>query len=132
MFLTIQVETLKEQGAAQALALQAAEAAAAQLVASQAEVETLREQSTLQLPTAETAAQELLAAQAEVRLQYCLRSNHMRNMQVVLVDSLEKCVSWPELFGRLFRRSVHVLAASLPFRLRSLRSKVRLKPRLFR
>jgi hypothetical protein len=65
--LTFQVEKLREQGATQAQALQAAEAAAAQLVASQAEVESLREQSNSQLQAAETAEKELLAAQAEVR-----------------------------------------------------------------
>lgn len=63
----LQVTTLRAQAALQARALQVAEAKAAQLVASKAEVESLRQQSAAQLQAAESAAQELRAAQAEVR-----------------------------------------------------------------
>jgi len=90
---TLQVEKLREQGATQAQALQAAEAAAAQLVASQAEVESLREQSNSQLQAAETAEQELLAAQAEVRIVGLFR-----------VQSQEKHASSLELFGWFLQR----------------------------
>jgi len=91
--LTFQVEKLREQGATQAQALQAAEAAAAQLVASQAEVESLREQSNSQLQAAESAEQELLAAQAEVR-----------NVGLFRVRSQEKHASSPELFEWFVQR----------------------------
>ena len=99
---TLQVEKLREQGATQAQALQAAEAAAAQLVASQAEVETLREQSNSQLQAVETAEQELLAAQAEVSISGLFR-----------VQSHEKYASCPELFGWFLQRLADYFAASL-------------------
>jgi carbamoylphosphate synthase small subunit len=81
---TLQVEKLREQGATQAQALQAAEAAAAQLVASQAEVETLREQSNSQLQAVETAEQELLAAQAEVSISGLFRVHSHENYAILL------------------------------------------------
>ena len=62
-------------------------------MASQAEVESLREQSNSQLQAAETAAQELLAAQAEVRIVGLFR-----------VQSQEKHASSPELFGWFVQR----------------------------
>ena len=65
-------------------------------MASQAEVESLREQSNLQLQAlqaAETAEQELLAAQAEVRIVGLFR-----------VQSQEKHASSLELFGWFLQR----------------------------
>lgn len=61
-----QVAALKEQGAAQAQALEVAEASAAQLLASQAEVDSLRAENDTQLQAAESAVSELRKAQAEV------------------------------------------------------------------
>ena len=100
-FLAAQVEKLQKQGAAQVQALQAAEAAAAQMKASQAEVESLREQSNSQLQAlqaAESAEQELLAAQAEVRIVGLFR-----------VQSQEKHASSPELFEWFVQRLADIL-----------------------
>jgi len=75
--------------------------AAAQLVATQAEVESLREQSNSQLQAlqaAETAAQELLAAQAEVRI-----------VGLFTVQSQEKHASSPELFEWFVQRLADIL-----------------------
>ena len=67
-------------------------------MASQAEVESLREQSNSQLQAAETAAQELLAAQAEVRIVGLFR-----------VQSQEKHASSPELFEWFVQRLADIL-----------------------
>ena len=67
-------------------------------MASQAEVESLREQSKSQLQAAETAEQELLAAQAEVRIVGLFR-----------VQSQEKHASSPELFEWFVQRLADIL-----------------------